>query len=156
MGDLPESAKYLRPIAITGTLGASFPTRSKNIVLNAAGEPEIERNPVTFNWALAIQYSFMYLQSFVKDIGLGVPFNRSFFVVEFPMETCLSGDCGGKTTGTIDPGFLWAGRFFELGIAAEIPINSDSGKNVGILGLVHLFLDDIFPKSLGRPVFTLK
>jgi hypothetical protein len=41
----------------------------------------------------------------------------------------------------------------EFGIAAEIPINSKSGKSVGILGLIHLFVDDLFPKSIGGPIF---
>lgn len=41
-----------------------------------------------------------------------------------------------------------AGKFMELGIAAEIPINSKSGKSVGILGLIHLFA--VHPLTRGR------
>lgn len=153
-GDLPESVKFLRPFAITGVIGPNFPTRSKNVSLDPdTGETDIERNPTTLTWAFSIQYSLMYLQSFVKDIGLGVPFNRIILVTEFPMETCMSTDCKGKTTGTINPGVVWAGKYMELGIAAQIPVNSRTGKNVGFLGLFHLFVDDLFPKGIGGPIF---
>ncbi|TAL65482.1 MAG: hypothetical protein EPN88_09560 [Bacteroidetes bacterium] len=154
LGDLPESVNFLRPFAVTGALGTSFPTRSKNVTVNPdTGDTNIERNPTTLSWGFTIQYSLMYLQSFVKDIGLGVPFNRMVLVAEFPMETCMSADCKGQTTGTVNPGVVWFGKYVELGLAAQIPINSKSGKSVGILGLIHLFIDDLFPKSIGRPIF---
>lgn len=154
LGDLPESAKYLRPLAITGVIGPNFPTRSKNVTLNAdTGEMDIERNPLILSWGFTIQYSLMYLQSFVKDVGLGAPFKRMVIVTEFPMETCMTADCKGKTTGSVNPGIVWAGKYYQLGLAAQIPVNARSGKNVGVLALVHLFLDDLSPKGFGQPVF---
>lgn len=153
-GDLPPSAGFLRPFAITAVVGPNFPTRSSNVLTDPdTGETEIERNPVTLTWGFTVQYSLMYLQSFVKDIGLGDPFKRMILVAEFPMETCMSADCKGHTTGTVNPGVVWAGKFVQLGVAAQIPINSRSGSSVGILGLVHLYVDDLFPKSIGRPIF---
>ncbi|MCL5023643.1 MAG: hypothetical protein M1497_09810 [Nitrospirae bacterium] len=153
-GDLPESVKFLRPFAITGVIGPSFPTRSGNVSIDPdTGETIVERNPTTLNWAFSLQYSLMYLQSFVKDVGLENPFKRMILVVEFPMETCMNADCKGQTTGTMNPGIIWAGKYVQLGVAAQIPINSRTGSNVGFLGLFHLYLDDLFPKSIGRPVF---
>lgn len=153
-GDLPEAVKYLRPLAVTGVIGPNFPTRSKNVTANEeAGETEIEHNPVTLSWGFTLQYSLLYLQSFVKDVGLGVPFNRMILIAEFPFETCLNQGCEGQTTGTVNPGFVWIGKNFQLGVAAQIPINSRSGKNVGIFGLLHFFIDDLFPKGIGRPIF---
>lgn len=156
-GDLPESLKFLRPLAVTGVIGPNFPTRSKNVstVTNEeTGEvdQEVERNPDTLTWSFTVQYSLQYLQSFVKDVGLGVPFSRMILVAEFPLETCLNRGCKGQTTGTINPGFIWIGKYFQLGIAAQIPINSRSGKNVGVLGLLHFFIDDLFPKGIGRAI----
>jgi hypothetical protein len=52
-GDLPDSVKYLRPIAITGVIGPSLPTSSES--------------PDTFNYGFTIQYNLQHLQSFVKD-----------------------------------------------------------------------------------------
>jgi hypothetical protein len=153
-GDLPESVNLLRPFAITGAIGPSFPTRSKNVSVNPdTGEVDIERNPTTLTWAFSVQYSLLYLQSFVKDIGLGEPFKRMILVTEFPMETCLNADCKGQTTGTINPGIVWCGKYMEFGIAAQIPVNSRSGHTVGVLGLLHLYIDDLFPNSIGRPIF---
>ena len=153
-GDLPASLNFLRPFAITGVIGPNFPTRSGNVLSDPdTGDTEIERNPTTLTWAFSLQYSLMYLQSFVKDIGLGDPLKRMILIAEFPMETCMSADCKGQTTGSFNPGIVWAGKFVQLGIAAQIPVNSRSGKNVGVIGLVHLYIDDLFPKSLGRPVF---
>jgi hypothetical protein len=148
LGDLPESVNFLRPFAVTGAIGSSFPTRRANVT-----DAGIERNPTVLNWAFTLQYSLMYLQSFVKDIGLGAPFNRMIIVTEFPMQTNLSQDNKGQTTGTVNPGIVWAGKFMQFGIAAEIPVNSKSGKSVGILGLFHLFIDDLFPKCIGGPIF---
>ena len=114
---------------------------------------EVEKNPVTLSWGFTIQYSFQYLQSFVKDIGLGTPFNRMIILVEIPLETCLNRGCSGQTRGTVNPGLIWYGKFVQFGVEATIPVNERTGKNVGIFGLVHFFFDDIFPQSLGRPIF---
>ncbi len=153
-GDLPASMGFFRPFAITGVIGPSFPTRSGNVSIDSeTGETIVERNPTTLNWAFSLQYSLMYLQSFVKDIGLGNPFKRMILVTEFPMDTCMNADCKGQIRGTINPGVVWAGKLIQLGVAAQIPINSRSGSSVGVLGLLHLYIDDLFPKSLGRPIF---
>lgn len=156
-GDLPTSMGFFRPFAITGVIGASFPTRSGNVSIEPdTGETIVERNPTTLNWAFSLQYSLMYLQSFVKDIGLGDPFKRMILVAEFPMSTCMNADCKGQITGTVNPGIVWAGKFMEFGIAAQIPINSRSGSSVGVLGLIHLYVDDLFPKGIGGPIFRQK
>jgi hypothetical protein len=144
MGDLPPSMNFFRPFAITGDVGASFPTTNFT---------DGVRNPTMLNWAVSLQYSLIYLQSFVKDVGLGDPFKRMILVTEFPMQTCLNGDCDGDTTGTVNPGVVWCGKTMEFGIAAQIPVNSRSGSNVGVIGLIHFYIDDLFPKSLGRPIF---
>jgi hypothetical protein len=173
-GDLPQGLNFLKPLAITGRLGVDIPTRSKNVtttVLQTNGEsineandeqaaesgPEIEReveyNPVSLSWGFTVQYNLQYLQAFVKDVGLGAPFDRMIPLVELPLETCLNRGCGGQTTGTVNPGLIWFGKSIQLGLEAAIPINDRSGKNVGVRGLVHFFIDDLFPQSLGRPIF---
>jgi len=143
-GDMFESTSLLRPLAITGVIGPNIPTESTT---------DDVRNPTTLTWAFTVQYSLMYLQSAVKDVGLGQPFNRMVVVTEFPMETCLNGNCKNQTTGTVNPGIAWIGKITELGIAAEIPMNPRSGAGTGFFALFHLFIDDLFPKSIGRPIF---
>ena len=60
---------------------------------------------------------------------------------------------GTVTTGTINPGVIWVGNYFQVGVEAMIPINRQSGTGVGAIAQLHLFLDDIFPTTIGRPIF---
>jgi hypothetical protein len=34
-----------------------------------------------------------------------------------------------------------------------IPINRQSGSNVGVIGQLHFYLDDIDPRGIGKPLF---
>jgi hypothetical protein len=56
------------------------------------------------------------------------------------------------TTGTINPGVIWVGSYFQAGLEAVIPVNAASGTGVGFLGQLDLQLDDIFPKTFGQPL----
>ncbi len=149
-GDLPGALDWVKPAALTGALGLDLPTRRFNTTysLDDDGNVQIERelNAKTFNWGFSVQYSLQYLQSFVQDVGLPRPFNRMIPVVEFAMQTPIEGPHAGRTTGTINPGVIWFGRYFQLGIEAVIPVNTMTGKNVGVLAQIHFYLDDIAPK----------
>jgi len=151
-GDLPDSARYLRPFALTGLLGVAIPTRASTSTITDDGDIATERHPNVLKWGFAIEYSIPYLQSFVKDVGLREPFNRIIPVVEFAMQTPFDRG-GGATTGTVNPGFIWAGRYMQFGLEAVVPVNSHSGSKVGVIGQIHFFLDDLFPRSLGKPLF---
>jgi hypothetical protein len=150
-GDLPADAKFVRPLAITGLIGYGIPTRSSTTTVGDEGDAEVERNPHTLEWGFAIEYSLPYFQSFVQDVGLKAPFNRMIPIVEFSMSTALDRGQSG-TTGTINPGVLWAGQSIQLGIEAVIPVNRRSGNSVGVLAQLHFFLDDLFPNTIGRPL----
>ena len=149
MGDLPDGLKYLKPIAVTGSVGFGIPTSDRTV----SGDGEVERHPHTVETGLAIEYSLPYLQSTVQNIGLGAPFNRIIPLVEFSFSTPVNAGVGGQTTGTINPGFIWSGQQFQFGMEAIIPINDRSGRDVGAIGQLHFYLDDIFPNSLGKPLF---
>ena len=151
LGDLPESARYLRPFAFTGQLGLGLPTRGSTRSINDEGEEIVEQHPTTLQWGGSLQYSIPYLQSSVADLGWREPFNRLIPIVEFALETPLNRGRGG-TTGTINPGILWAGRYVQVGIEAVIPVNSRSGSHTGVIAQLHFFIDDLFPKSIGRPL----
>jgi hypothetical protein len=56
------------------------------------------------------------------------------------------------TTGTIQPGVIWVGNYFQVGVEAVIPVNGQSGSAIGVMGQVHLYLDDIFPTTVGQPL----
>src|SRR5262249_16647174 len=144
------------PLAITGQLGVSIPSSASSTSVNDEGEQSMEQHPSFFQWGFSFQYSLIYLQSFVKDVGLPEPFNRMIPVIEIPLPTGLnrggSGGARGKS-GTMNAGIIWSGRYFQLAVEAQIPINSRSGSGVGWIAQLHFYLDDLFPKSIGRPVF---
>ena len=157
-GDLPDAVSFLKPLAVTSQLGVAIPTsaNTRAVTINeATGEREIdiERHPDMLEWGLAVEYNLIYLQEQVKDIGLHPPFNRLIPLVEFAFETPLNRGQEGQTTGTINPGLIWSGKYFQVGAEAIIPINSRTANNVGVIAQLHFYLDDLFPYSLGRPLF---
>jgi hypothetical protein len=147
-GDLPDSLGFLKPIAITGTLGYAIPDRGHTS--HDDGGVDIHQQAV--QWGLALEYSIPYLQSFVRDIGLRTPFNKIIPVVELSLSTPTEhGDR--ETTGTVAPGLLWVGSYYQIGAEALIPVNTHSGHYVGGIVQFHMFLDDIFPTTIGKPLF---
>jgi hypothetical protein len=104
-------------------------------------------------YGCALEYSLIYLQEEVKDIGLRVPFDRLVPLVEFSFETPLNRGQGGQTTGTINPGVIWSSKYVQFGVETVIPINEQTGNAVGVIAQLHFYLDDLFPRSLGRPLF---
>ncbi len=143
-GDLPETMPWLRPFAVTTNFSVDFPTKTTN--------SDGSLNPNIVNYGAAVEYSLEYLQHHVRDIGLGAPFDRMIPLVEFALSTPINRG-GGPTTGTIQPGIIWAGQSFQIGAELIVPINSASGHGVGGLVQLHFYLDDLFPTTIGRPLF---
>ncbi|MGC2748896.1 MAG: hypothetical protein WA309_15755 [Pseudolabrys sp.] len=159
-GDLPSSMNWARPFAITGQFGYAIPgTRSTTTasIDPDTGDQSIdtEFNPRVFTWGGSLQYSMPYLKSAVVDLGLPDFFNHLIPLVEASLQTPVSNtfSSGTVTTGTISPGVIWVGKYYQVGVEALIPINRQSGTSVGVIAQLHLYLDDIFPSTIGRPLF---
>jgi hypothetical protein len=135
-GDLPESLKYLRPLAVTGTVGYAIP----------GGGDE----PRSIEWGGAIEYSLLYLQNNVRDEGFGKFVSHLTPLIEFSFSSPTDGS---GTTGTINPGLVWSGKRIQLAAEAIVPLNRNSGRGVGAIAQLHFYIDDLFPHSLGRPIF---
>ena len=143
-GDLPRDLPWLRPFAVTTNLSVDFPTKTES-----AGNP----NPNNVNYGFAVEYSLPYLNCCVKDIGLAPFFNHLIPLVEVALSTPVNRIAPGfTTTGTIQPGVIWSGTYFQVGAEAILPINRASGHGFGGLVQLHFYLDDIFPKTIGRPI----
>lgn len=156
LGNLPDRLAFLRPVALTGSLGASIPFSRKSrryMVDEATGdiETEIERHPTQLNFGFVLQYSLAYLSSNVRDIGLSDAAKRIVPLVEFQFTAPLDAP-GTAATGTINPGFLWTGRKIQLGLEAIVPVNRASGAGVGVRAQLHLYLDDILSGRWSAPV----
>jgi hypothetical protein len=159
-GDLPDTLSWIRPVAITGQVGYSIPGKNSTTTFGIdpdSGDPtmDTEFHPRVLNWGGTVQYSMPYLKSAVIDLGLPDFVNHLIPLVEATLQTPVSNTLtsGTMTTGTINPGVIWVGNTFQVAVEALIPINRQSGTNVGVIAQLHLYLDDIDPHGIGRPIF---
>jgi hypothetical protein len=157
-GNLPDAVGFLRPFAITGAIGGRIPFERQSVSFHedeATGdiETEIEPHPRALTYGFTLQYSLPYRAANVSAAGLPSFARRLIPLVECEFETPLNGKGGERTTGTINPGLLYVGSKIQLGLEAIVPINADSGANVGVRAQLHLYLDDILRETYGRPLF---
>jgi len=136
--ELPDCLKFLRPLAITTVTGY-------DLYANAAASNALE-------WSGSLQYSIPYLQEHVEDVGIPRPFRDMIPLVEWQMTTPTN-KMATPTTGTINPGILWEGKYCQISAEVSVPINSASGPAVGGLIQCQIFIDDLFPKIFGHPIF---
>ena len=155
-GFLPESMKFLKPLAVTAQVGYAVPTESAtSSVDESSGLLITTPNPQFLAWGGSLQYSMPYLKSAVQDLSLPDFFNRLIPLVEWNLETQVANfDGEERTTGTINPGVIYVANKYQLSVEAMIPVNRASGDDVGVIGQLHLYLDDMFPNSFGRPLLA--
>jgi hypothetical protein len=110
--------------------------------------------PQNLVWGNSLQFSMPYLKSNVVDLGLPDFFNHLIPIVEAQFSVPVANNFGNDfiTTGTVNPGVIWVGSYFQVGIEAIVPINRASGTSIGAIGQLHLYLDDIFPTTVGQPL----
>jgi hypothetical protein len=156
MGDLPDTMNWARPFAVTGQVGYAIPGRSKTATVNPdSGDIDLELNPRVLAWGGSLQYSMPYLKSAVVDLDLPEFINHLIPIVEFSLQTPVGNTLtsGTVTTGTINPGVIWVGSYFQVAVEAIIPVNRQSGTGTGVVAQLHLYLDDIDPRGIGKPIF---
>ena len=160
LGDLPDTFSWIRPVAITGQVGYSIPARNFTTTFSVdpdSGEltSDTEFHPRVLNWGATIQYSMPYLKSSVIDLGLPDFINHLIPLVEATLQTPVANTItsGTLTTGTINPGVIYVANTFQFAVEALIPINRQSGSNVGVIAQLHFYLDDLDPRGIGKPIF---
>jgi hypothetical protein len=165
-GDVPVPA--LRPFAITGTLGFTVVDKKLKAMDGVAELGANAQGGVTglaarqFNTGsanrlvggLSLQYSLPYLRSQVRDLGLPEFVNRLTPLVEVAYSSPAGEPSNLGTQVVVAPGVIYGGDGYQIGLAALIPANRASGKFVGVVTQFHLFFDDLFPSSLGKPLFN--
>ena len=144
-----------KPFAVTAQVGYAIPTQSSVTEFDAdSGLLVSTPNPRAVVWGGTLQYSMPYLKSSVQDFGLPEFINHLIPLVEINLTSEVSNfDNEERTTGTVNPGLIYVGDKYQLAVEAIVPINRASGDDVGVMGQLHLYLDDIFPNSLGKPLF---
>lgn len=146
-GDLPDSAGWLRAFAVTGQVGYQIPTESYDFVQNSFV-------PQVLTYGATLQYSMPYLKSQIEDLNLPDFINHLIPIVETQLSTPVANNFGNSsaTIGTVNPGVIWVGTYYQVGFEALVPVNRDSGTGVGFIGQLHLYLDDMFPDTFGQPL----
>ena len=146
-GDLPDQAGWLRAFALTGQVGYQMPTASYQAAQGAY-------IPQVLVYGASLQYSMPYLKSQIEDYQLPDFINHLIPIVEAQFATPVANNIGNSfvTTGTINPGVIWVGSYFQVGLEAQVPVNRASGTGIGVLGQLHLYLDDMFPTTFGQPL----
>ena len=156
---------------MTGQFGYSVPTWRRTVSVQAEHvheeehEEQDEHSPLRFSfpvgrhpyalvWGGTVQYSLPYLNAQVIDLELPDFINRLTPLVEArfaqPFTNTLTS--GRQIIGTVNPGVIWTGQYFQVAAEAVIPINRASGRSVGWMLQLHFYLDDIFPTTIGRPI----
>lgn len=155
LGDLPIG--YLRPLAITGTLGFLVPDKRLKIAGTDpdSGDPTFN-NGLANQWTggLTVQYSLRYLSSQVKDFGLPEFVNRLTPLMEVAWSSPASKPNTTSTQYLFGVGVNYTADTYAVGIEALIPGNRRTGSHVGVVAQFHLYFDDLFPASLGKPLVS--
>ena len=105
-------------------------------------------------WGTSLQFSFPYLKSNVIDLELPEFINHLIPIVEAQFSAPVQNNFGNQfiITGTFNPGVIWIGNYYQVGVEAIIPVNHASGTSIGAIAQLHLYLDDIFPYTIGQPL----
>ena len=137
--ELPDFLKYLRPLAVAGDAGFEIST-------DRARTTTLAHN-------VAIEYSVPYLQQAVRDFGLPWPLDDFIGDTEFNFEHGVNGEEHGRSKVFVTPGFVYMDRWVELGVAGRFPLNQAAHDELdwGIIFIVDLFIDDIFPWTKWQP-----
>jgi hypothetical protein len=153
MGDLPIG--WARAFALTGELGYQIAgTKLKVLGTDPDSGATLYNNGTSNQWTggLSLQYSIRYLQSQVKDYGLPEFFNRLTPLVELGWSSPASRPNQGSTQYLIAPGINYTAETYAFTVEALIPGNKQSGSHVGAIAQFHLYFDDLFPNTLGKPI----
>jgi hypothetical protein len=147
LGGLPDALGFARPLALTGQVGYQIPTTSFETSTGTF-------IPQVLVYGASLQYSMPYLKSEVKDFQFPDFFNHLIPIVEIQLFTPVANNIGNPsiTTGTINPGVIYLASYYQIGLEAIIPVNGASGSNIGVMGQMHIYLDDLFPSTLGQPL----
>ena len=165
LGDLPIG--LARPFAVTGELSYTIADRELKssappVVAGASASSPFDTgiaaqfnngNNNAWSGGVTLQYSLPYLQGQVRDVGLRGVFANLIPIVEFTWSSPASSPSAQGTTWLAAPGVIYMADWGEVGLEALVPLNRAAGTTVGAVGLVHFFFDDLFPNTIGKPIF---
>ena len=90
----------------------------------------------------------------MRDLHLPDFFARLTPLIEIAWSSPASSPSNLGTQLLIAPGVVYSGEWFQVGVEALIPGNKATGTNVGVIAQFHMFFDDLFPNTLGKPLLN--
>jgi hypothetical protein len=158
-GDLETD--WLRPIAITGEMDYIVPTHPLTVTgIGPTGNVLISQEPTLLVYGATFQYSLYYMNNYVKEVpeilrNLIPTFEVLFTTPVSNIGPSVAGVVPGthETTGVVGPGVYYIAHDYQLSIYGAFPVNQASGKHPGIFANIDFYLDDLFPNTLGKPIF---
>jgi hypothetical protein len=90
----------------------------------------------------------------VKNPGLPEFVDRLTPVVEFAWSSPASKPNVTSTQYLIGAGINYTATDYAVTVEALIPGNKQTGSHMGVIAQFHLYFDDLFPNSLGKPIGT--
>jgi hypothetical protein len=107
------------------------------------------------NWGFSVQYSLPYYNANVGEISNDF-FKHLIPITEVTFSKPIYNFAPGSnvTTGTIQPGVVYITGTYQVAVEAIIPLNGASGHGVGVVASLDLYLDDLLPDTLGKPIFN--
>jgi hypothetical protein len=88
----------------------------------------------------------------VKDLGLPEFVNRLTPVVEVAWSSPASKPNQSSTQYLVGAGINYTATNYAVTVEALIPGNKQTGSHMGVIAQFHLYFDDLFPNSLGKPI----
>jgi hypothetical protein len=135
-GDLPDSPslKFLRPFALQAEVGYA-------VRVQGPASSDVFAN-------LELEYSLEYLNDFVERLDLGRPLADLVPYVQLNYtQSFIASRLTTKPDFRLTPGVAYLGDYCELSVGVQVALNgaTASGDRVGVLGLVEIFYDNLFP-----------
>ena len=148
-GDIPVS--WLRPLALTGELGYTIADKRLKIDPDSLA-PVNNGSSDVWSGGLSLQYSIRYLSAQVKDYGLPDFVNKLTPVVELAWSSAANRPTQNSTQYLWGVGLNYTAGSYAFGVEALIPGNRQTGSHIGVVAQFHLYFDDLFPRTLGKPI----
>ena len=153
-GHLPELVAWLRPLTISATAAVAMPTESPALprrrcppARDHAHQDDQPEDPAA---ALCARVQPGH-QSVYRATGPGALLPGGMGSTDSQRQRHSTDQRG--EDDRVNQGVIWVNGYLQVGVEAIIPINAQSGRDVGVRAQAHLYLPAIFPDFYGKPIF---
>ncbi len=128
----------LKPIALTGNIGAEILDEPKGSVVQQA------------LISASLQYSFEVLMA--SSAGDRLPSLMRPFI---PIVECVYTQPTGREValGTLAPGLIYAGKGYQVAVEALLPFTKSAGSHAGFIAQLNISLSMLGMPALAKPLF---